>query len=105
MADHRLRLNDEQLTFLLLRLSELESTDEQQLTSYYRLKEKAKRECNKAEFSKSSNSYWAIKKKIQATKDMVRCFNSIVEGGRPRTRFVGRFACFSIVNANEEKKV
>ena len=105
MVEHRLRLNDEQLTFLMLRLAELEDNDDQQLRDYYRLKERAKRECNRAEFRAASDSYWAIKKKIQATKDMVRCFNSIVEGGRPRTRLVGRFACFSIVNANEEKKV
>ena len=68
-------------------------SDQELLPIYAAMKKQSKRERNDLAFDKANSAYSEVARRAEATKDLIRRFSSIMEGGKPRNKQLASIAC------------
>jgi hypothetical protein len=92
MVEHRLRLSDGQLNFIIQCLRELDEGYDELLIAYRDLRKKHKDDIVRTEYDKASKAFTETARKSIAVKDTIRRLDSVVKGGRPRVKDMANLA-------------
>ena len=92
MAEHRLRLTDDELSFLIQCLHESSESQQQLIEFYGLMKKNHAKDLDRTEFNKASSAYSETVRKAVATSDMLRRLESTLNGGRPRGKKLAKIA-------------
>lgn len=92
MTEHRLRLTDDEVSFLVQSLQELSESQQQLLDIYGQMKKNHANDLVRTEFNKANTAHSETARKAIAAKDMLRRLESILHGGRPRGNNLAKIA-------------
>ncbi len=102
MTGHRVRLDDYQLRFLIMRMEDLFESDKELKQIYQKMMKKAENEYPRERYRKANEALCDVSRRAEATKEMIRIFRSVLKGGKPRTSYMGRFCTVASVNQKPE---
>lgn len=89
MGEHRLRMTDTQLIFLIDRLQDLEEGYLEMIPAYRRWRQQHKNDLATgagSEYARATDAYYETNRKHQGTKDMIERLSAILQGGKPRVK-------------------
>lgn len=92
MPEHRLRMTDVEITFILDRLKELQEGYDEMVPEYRRWRKQHRNDLVReagSEYSRATDAYYQTNRKSLANRDMIRRLECILAGGRPRTTNIG----------------
>jgi len=100
--EHRVRLTDDQLKFLLHCLKELAGSYDERRQLYKQWKKAHEKDFDRTEFRRANTAFSETKQEQTAVDDMIRRFEAILSGGRPRSRSLANLACAMVVGREQE---
>jgi hypothetical protein len=102
MNEYRVRLTDDQLKFLLLKLRELEESYEERLHFYRSWKKEHVKDFDRTEFDRANTAVSETVRERIVTRDFIRRFQSLINGGKPRPSRWANIACAMFVGWEQE---
>jgi hypothetical protein len=102
MNEYRVRLNDNHLKFLLHILNELEESYDERLHFYRNWKKDHAKDFDRTEFDRANTAVSETVRERIVTRDFIRRFQSLINGGKPRPSRWANIACAMFVGREQE---
>ena len=99
--EYRMRLTDNQLKFLLHILRELEESYDERLHFYRSWKKEHEKDFDRTEFDRANIAVSETVRERIITRDFIRRFQSLINGGKPRPSNWANIACNMFVSQQE----
>lgn len=90
--EHRIRLTNDELSFLIGCLQELADSQKQLIHIYAQMKKAHAEDIVRTEFDKANEAHSETSRKLVACTDMVRRLRATRSGGHPRSQVLAQIA-------------